>query len=348
MWYNNKDAKGKRLSVKMPQTPSVIDSISEGYRSVHRRPLLLLLPILLNLYLWFGVQISFSPLLNTLVDLLQREQRAAGETAAAEQVEQLRQAAGWDMQPALAALNFIPRLSLNQVEASQSAAALGLPMVRPVLPALSAGRPTVVVGSVGGALLALLLVNLVALGLSAPFLTRMAEAVRDDRAGLAQWLRRTWRALLAIAGYVGIVAGVALALGLPFLLLVSVLAALSQGLALMTLFILFIAWFWGSVYIGFTPEAIAVSGIGPLRALRASFEIVRQNILATLGFLALSYIIGVGSGVIWLMLQSSFASAGLVVGAVGSAYIGSGLLAARMAFYRERLRRWQATVGARS
>lgn len=347
MWYNNKDAKGKRLSVNMPQTPSVIDTLSEGYRSVHRRPLLLLLPILLNLYLWFGVQISFGPLLNTLVDLMQSQQRMAGENTAAEQIEQLRQAAGWDMQPTLAALNFIPRLTLNQVDASQSAGALGMPMVRPVLPVLSAGRPTLVIGSVGGALLTLLLVNLVALGLSAPFLTRLAEAVRGDQTSLAQWLRRAWRALLAITGYAAIVVGVVLAVGLPFFLLVSVMVVLSPALALMALFVLFMVWFWGNIYIGFTPEAIAVSGIGPLKALRASFEIVRQNILATLGFLALSYIIGVGSGVIWLMLQNTFASAGLIIGSVGSAYIGSGLLAARMAFYRERLRRWQATVGAR-
>lgn len=348
MWYNNKDAKGKRLSVNMPQTPSVIETLSEGYRSVNRRPLLLLLPILLNLYLWFGVQISFGPLLNTLVDLIQEQPRAVGASAMAEQIEQLRQVAQWDMQPALVALNFIPRLTMNEVDASRTTGLLGLPMMRPVLPVLSPGRPTIVVDSVWGALLTLLLVNSATLALSAPFLTRLAEAVRGDRAPLGQWLRRTSRALLAIAGYIGIAGGVVVALGLPFILLVSVMAALSPALAVMALFILFTVWFWGSIYIGFAPEAIAVSGIGPLRALRASYEIVRQNILATLGFLALSYIIAVGTGVIWLMLQSSFATAGLIIGIVGSAYIGSGLLAARMAFYRERLRRWQTNVGRRS
>ena len=43
---------------------------------------------------------------------------------------------------------------------------------------------------------------------------------------------------------------------------------------------------------------------------------------------------------IWYRLVGS--TAGLIVAIVGSAYIGSGLLAARMAFFRERLRRWQS------
>jgi len=44
--------------------------------------------------------------------------------------------------------------------------------------------------------------------------------------------------------------------------------------------------------------------------------------------------------VIWYRLVGS--TVGLIVAMVGSAYIGSGLLAARMVFFRERLRRWQS------
>jgi hypothetical protein len=98
--------------------------------------------------------------------------------------------------------------------------------------------------------------------------------------------------------------------------------------------------------LGFAREAIVVSGVGPLWALHASFNIVRRNLMGTLGFLALSWLIAVGSGVLWLNLAQR-STIGLIVAIVGSAYLGSGLLAARMAFYRERLRRWQNTVTRR-
>lgn len=328
------------MSVNTPQTLSVIDTLSEGYRSVNRRPLLLLVPVLVNLYLWFGVQLSFGPLISGAVDLLQAQQRAAGADTQVEQIEQVRSWAGVNTLPLVMPLNYIPLLSPTQVGSGAS--------VQPVYAPLDPQRSIIELRDLGGALLALLLVNLIALTLSAPFLTRLAEAVRSDRASPRQWLRRAGRAWLALLGYAGVLLGAIIVLGVPMLFLIALMGAVSTALALMGVAVLSIVWFWAGIYIGFAPEAISVSGIGPLRALRASFQIVRQNFFGTLGFLLLSYIIGVGSGVVWLTLQTMFATTGLLVGIVGSAYIGSGLLAARMAFYRERLRRWQATAGLRS
>ncbi|GAB4192706.1 MAG: hypothetical protein OHK0022_07030 [Roseiflexaceae bacterium] len=340
--------KGQTLSVNTPQTLSVIDTLSEGYRSVNRRPLLLLVPVLLNLYLWFGVQLSFGPMITNLVDLFQGQQRAAGAEAQVEQVEQLREWANLNMLmvPRLLPLNYIPQHSLTQVGSGSSVDG-GAPAVQEVYAPLDPQRRVIVAGNIGWVLLALVVANLVALTLSAAFLTRLAEAVRGDHANPRQWMRRFGRAWLALLGYFGVMVGVIIVLGLPLLFLITLMGALSTPLALMGVAVAGIVGFWAWFYINLAPEAIVVSGIGPLRALRASFQIVRQNFFGTLGFLLLSYIIGVGSGVVWLTLQTMFATTGLVVGIVGSAYIGSGLLAARMAFYRERLRRWQATAGLR-
>jgi len=91
------------------------------------------------------------------------------------------------------------------------------------------------------------------------------------------------------------------------------------------------------IYVGFANEAIVMSRVGPLRALRASFELVRRNLWGVVGFLLLSLLITRGTEVIWEMLGTSMI--GGVAAALGSAYIGVGLAAARMAFYRERVRR---------
>jgi hypothetical protein len=221
---------------------------------------------------------------------------------------------------------------------------IGFPIVRPVPRQIEPGRNDMIeVENLPGALLAFLLLNALALLLSAMFLTQLAEAVRRDRVAPAAGLRRAWRAALAILGCAAALVGIGLALGLPFLFLFGLLFYFSQPLGLFLFVLLLILLFWINIYLSFANEAIVISGIGPLRALHASFNIVRRNFWSTLGFRALTYIITIGSGVIWLNLAQS-SIVGLIVASVGSAYLGSGLLAARMAFYRERLRRWQGAV----
>src|SRR5207248_10596490 len=45
----------------------VIETLSAGYAAVHRQPWVLLLPILLNLFLWLGPHVSYSPLVGPIV-----------------------------------------------------------------------------------------------------------------------------------------------------------------------------------------------------------------------------------------------------------------------------------------
>jgi hypothetical protein len=68
--------------------------------------------------------------------------------------------------------------------------------------------------------------------------------------------------------------------------------------------------------------------------VRRSFALVRRNFFASVGLLLLIWLIGLGLGLLWDQLSSS--PVGLIIASVGSAYIGAGLAAARMVFYRER------------
>src|SRR5262245_22982210 len=70
IWYNVWVAGEEALTIKKPQTVSLIDTISEGFIAVNRRPWLILLPILVNLYVWFGSQLSFAPLLTDLATIM--------------------------------------------------------------------------------------------------------------------------------------------------------------------------------------------------------------------------------------------------------------------------------------
>lgn len=334
------------MTVNKPQKSTLIDTITEGYAAVNRRPWLVLVPLLLNAYLWFGAQLSFGPLINDLHSIFQQLQSGAPDQdqLQTQYTDQLIALGQVDMRQPIAILNFIPTLTLNTINSVETEdGSSGFPIVQPVPRLIDQARTdTIQAGSVFGALLAFVLLNTIALPLSAAFMTQLAEAVRGDPLAPRTGLRRAIRATLAILGYIGVFGGVALALGVPFLFLASLMIFFSPTLGLLLLSVLTVVWFWVRIYVGFAPEAIVMSGIGPLQALKASFNIVRRNFWGTLGFLAISYLIAIGSGVLWMSLVNS--TFGLIVAMVGSAYLGSGLLAARMAFYRERLRRWQNAI----
>jgi hypothetical protein len=330
------------LTVNKPQTTSLIDTISEGYAAINRRPWLMLLPLMLNLYIWFGTQLSFAPLLVDLSTLFRLRATPVEQADAAE--EQMRRIGALDMRQPIAWLNFIPTMTMYEISSTAAdGTPTGLSFVREVPPPLAPERNTIKVYDLGGAILAFVLLNILALPLSAIFLTQLASAVRGDRAALPISAQRAWRAMLALLGKVGVLLGVGLALGLPFAFLLLLLMFFSQALGLFLLGIMWLVLVLIGIYLGFANEAIVVSGVGPLRALHTSFNIVRRNFLGTLALLALSWLISAGSGVLWLNLAQG-STVGLIVAIVGSAYLGSGLLAARMAFYRDRLRRWQNAV----
>jgi hypothetical protein len=329
------------LTITKPQNATLIDSLSEGYAAINRRPWLLLVPILLNLYLWFGAPLSLGPLISDVVGTLRRAQPPATEQGDMQALyDQLLSRGGTDLREQMAILNAIPTLRLRLIGSIDEGDGLGLPTAPEVLPVVDTNRgDTIQVSTFGGALLAFVVINALALAISSIFLAQLGAAVQREWPGTAG-LRRALRIGLSLLGSIGAILGVALALGLPMLFFAALLLLFNQTLGLLAVELLIAIAIWIGIYVGFYPEAIVMSGMGPLRAIYASFNTVRRNFWATLGFLAISLVISLGSDVIWTRLVGS--TAGLVVAIVGSAYIGSGLLAARMAFFRERLRRWQS------
>jgi hypothetical protein len=305
----------------MQQTRTLIDTLSDGYRTVNRRPLLALLPVALNLYLWFGAQISFAPLIDTTVGLLERMQ-PADQPADPSALESMRSLGQIDMRYTLAVLNALPELP--------TAWLIGL----------AGSSEPIQVGSLAGAALTFVLVNGLALGLSALFLTWLAQVLRGEATAPLATLRHAGRAALSMLGTAGIFAVVGIALLLPFIVFSIILMALSQSLGLFMMSLIVPLVFWAWIYLGFANEAITVGGLGPLHAIQVSFTIVRRHFWGTVGLLLLAFVIWNGFAALWNSLTGSIIGVALAI--VGSAYIGCGLQAARMIFIQDRLPRWQA------
>ncbi|MGC9041878.1 MAG: hypothetical protein ACP5MJ_20500, partial [Roseiflexus sp.] len=309
----------------MQQSASIIDTLSEGYRAIHRRPAALLLVFAFNLALLLTAPVSFAPLFDRFDGFLARLAGASTETTGDAQSQMsalLAELGQTDLRQALALMNVMPRFIV--------------PRFAPGALATNGADAVITIASVPAAALTFVLINLIVFPIGVLFLTLVGAAVRGEPA----WQRDLWRAMVrigaAVIGVMAILVAAFVLIGFPFALVAALLMAVNDVLGVLAFSLILVVMIWVQIYVGFANEAIVMSRVGPLRALRASFELVRRNLWGVVGFLLLSLLITRGTEVIWEMLGASMI--GGVAAALGSAYIGVGLAAARMAFYRERVR----------
>lgn len=295
---------------------SVIETLSAGYALLNRRPWVLLVPIVLDLYLLFGARLSFAPIFRLFRDRLATS--AAVLTTDPQQQERLVvELLNVDMRNALALLNFVPAVvpRLQSVEHIASTATI-----------YASSPPQIVAAGV--------LVNLVALLASSIFLGTIAESLATAPAPHASYLQRLVAACLRLSGYGIVLVGAICTFTLPLLMVLAIAYQLAPGLAIFLLFAGFSLWVWLWVYTGFAVEALLLGGRGPLRAILSSIQVVRHYFLGTLGLLALTIIILAGLRVVWNTLALNLP--GILLSILGHAYVSSGLVAARFVFYRDR------------
>lgn len=308
------------MTIAKPSTPTLIDTISEGYTALNRKIWVLIIPIALNLYLWLGTRLSLAPFLGLIRDKLSVV--ASFLTADPLQQEQLvvyMQNA--DMRMPLAWLNFVPVLPTAMLHNGTHTSS-NVFYVREMIE---------VFGSVVG-------INLLLLLVSSLFLMILTMGVVGESCRLGTFLKRLFRSSVCIVAMLLIVIGTIAFFVLPLVVMIALVLTRVPPIVVQVSFLLgFVLWFWVYLYTGFAIEAIVLAGDGPVKALRNSIKVVQRNMFGTFGLIVLSAIIANGLGIIWRFV--AFNSIGLVVAIAGSAYIGSGLAAARLSFYHERFMR---------
>ncbi|MGC9358865.1 MAG: hypothetical protein ACP5G7_00620 [Anaerolineae bacterium] len=301
---------------------NIIDTLTAGFDTVRRNPWLLLLPILLDVFLWLGPKLSIAPIVE--------------ETIVA--FEEMQQTLNID--PGLdAALSAMPEFDPTFLRETAGRANLLAGLVWGVLgvPSVAATRliaPTdhwIIELSGGCAALGLLALIIIAgLFLATLYLALAGRMVRGD----GEPLGKTIRALPRYALYIVMVL-------LPIVLVTAVAMGLSFLCGPFT-FLLLGAALWLGIYLYFAPEAITMSHAEPLEAVRNSMILLRTAFWPTLGFIVLCTVIGAGMSVIWQNLLTS--PLGIAVAIPVNAFVGTGLTAATFIYYRERLSLWHSLV----
>jgi len=307
----------------------VIDTISDGYRTLNRKPWLMAIPVLLDLYLWLGPHLTASPLFQRLSIFSAPPVGLPLEQAQA--LQQLQEAVA----KSASGFNLFTLLSPG---------ILGVPsMVGPgTLPAsLANGKPWAF--SVSSNLIFLGLFGLLVFAgllLGCFYLGLIAQAVRDGGLDVSRLLRRVWLYWARLLFFMALAMTTFFVLGMPLLLLLGLASLVSPHLASLLLGIAWVATLWVAFYLYFFVDALVVSEMGVFRAIWSSVMVIHHHFASSFGFIILSILIGLGLPLAWQLLLGS--PWGVPIAIVGNAYVGTGLIAASMIFYRDRYLRIQA------
>lgn len=303
----------------------VIDTLSLGYATINRRPWLLAVPILLDLFLWLGPRLSPAPVIQRVLE------RAAIPGGLSDEI-----------------LQSYAELQQSTVRAAEGFNLLSLLASNfPGLPSVMAGREgmSAVVHVANGSLVVglVILLGLVGSWLGSLYYTAVGRLVTGGALRPADMLGDTTRNWLRMVGLALAVITLALALGVPLALLAVAMLAVAPGALGFLASLAWVTLIWVEFYLFFAVDAIVISRAGPLQAVRNSFNVVRYNLGSSLGLIALIWIIMLGMPVVWgALLDNPITTA---VAILGGAYISTGVATASMLFYRERFAALATGVG---
>jgi len=315
---------------------SIIDALTAGFNVVARRLWLILIPVALDLFVWLGPKISIARLVRRLEPLLTPQASMNLSSADAYNLAMSREAL----------LKVGENLNLFSLLSNTF---LGMPNFMAVSPLqMTAAQPSL--GEVANGWVGLVLVIalvLFSVVIACFYLELMAQVVRSDGVDLASLPRRA----LSIAGRIMVLGLILLlivaVLILPISIFLTLVAFVSQGLAVMLLGLFSLMTFWGSIivaiYLFYFTDDLLINENGLLQAVWNSMLMVRRNFWSTVGLILLVNVLNAGLVLIWQRL--AFAPWGVAIAILGNAFVGSGLVAAVMVFYRRRYRKWQEELG---
>jgi len=290
----------------------VIDTLSEGFKAANRRLWIVAIPILFDLFLWLGPKATVGPRLATLVQSDFPAQYSSYEALIQQTV------AGFNLF-SLAAI-YLPSLVVRLDSAPLASLTSNL----------AVNSPTVF-------LLAAAAIVLAGLWLGCLYLGLIAQVVRDGQTDLRVLAGSVWRYWRRLIAFLIVVAGLFLLAAVPFGLAYLVVSSISPTAGDFVAFLVQIALIWAIVYLFFAVEALLLSDVGPVRAIRLSVRVITGNFWAAVSLIGLTFLISLGLPLAWQLIAAN--PAGLAVGIIGNAYIGTGVAAAAFLFYQERLER---------
>jgi hypothetical protein len=299
---------------KFPSPPGLIATFAAGFNSVASSITVIALPVLLDLFLWFGPRLSLRDYLQPLIDALPR---LYTNLAPAETLELAQQF--WT--------DFFTRFNLF-------AALRTFPVGTPSLlflempPQTPLGDPvTLQAGSFG------VILGLAFLLVLAGWLIGAAYFHWVSKVALNQPARPVWKSVTQTLWVSLVWTTVLFVAGLPALMLLGLSTVISPALGQVILFLTGLATLWLLIPFYFSAHGIFTFQMDALNAILNSLRMVRFTFPTTSFFLFLTVLLSFGLRFLWKTPPPD--SWWMLVGIVGHAFISTALLAASFIYYRD-------------
>lgn len=301
---------------KPDKAPGTIDLLGEAFALLGQRPHLILLPIVLDLFLWLGVGMPATAFTAHIGGWLHRFPSV--------DIRLIDDITGVGKSYNVIGLLGISTPSLME---HVSRGALSTPVNRLLL----TGLPWWSIPVLG------LIIAAIGLALGMLYLTILKYVAYRQAIPVRLLWRQTWINTRRMLGFVCAAALAVVLLMLPLVLFGSILLIVGINALPFVIFLMSLGVFWAFLMLFFAQYAIVDSSAGVFRAAYLSYNVTRRNPWSTAGFIIVYFIMVDGMPVALHVLLSS--AWGVLLAMIVNAYVASGTLIAAMLFYRERARR---------
>jgi hypothetical protein len=300
---------------KLPPPPGLIASLMAGFDSVANHIAVILPPVLLDLFLWLGPHLRLKEFLQPLID---RMPSLAGAFPSNFQDLATVQTVWTDMANQFNLFVILRTFPVGTTSLLSFNTAVLNPFGDPLT--LDAGPFS---GILGWAVL------LVFLG----WIIGAIYFYWVSRVALKSDVRSLWTSLKQ-AVYLSLIwTGLLFFFGLPALLVLSVLMAVSPVLGQVVLFVGAMILVWMVMPVFFSAHGIFTLQLNALRAILKSLHMVRFTLPNTALFLLMFFVVNQGLTFLWNTPPQT--SWWMLVGITGHAFVSTALLAASFVYYRD-------------
>ena len=308
-------------------------SLRDGFYAVSSHVWLILLPLLLDVFLWLGPRLSVGELLNPFFRIAFNQVRTALTSSSDVQRFTAYQSAFSEVLERFNLLSLVGKLQAFPVGVS-SLLAQTMPMETPL------GLHNVIqITSLPGSLVLGFLFTVIGWTIGGLYFRSVSGIVLGD-ASRARMISLSWAILQSLLLSFIWVLGLMIVV-LPVLMILTILTMLSPVLASGVILIALFFSFWVIVPLFFTPHGIFVRRQNAFYSIFSSWRMARFT-LPTSGLFVLSvFLLSTGLNYLWSVPTED--SWMLLVGIAGHAFITTALLAASFVYYRD-INVWLQTV----
>jgi hypothetical protein len=311
-----------RKSENTSALPGVIETIGNAFALLNKRPFLLVVPMILDLFLWLGYRLSVEPLTDAFIRW--SGSSASSDDASVHNLQKLGSTFNLFDILAIPTPSLVTGVGSDLVSNGATRAVATLPWW--TLP------PLIIVLAVVG----------LAVGVS--YLTLLSGLVRERQLSIPNLVRASAINTVNTIGFILLVVGVAFLLLFPIMLLSGILLAFGISIIPLTSVLLFLGYIWAYVLLYFAQDAVVVSNAGPARAIYLSYNVVRTHFWPCIGLIVVSIVIQIGTPLaLNVFMRSAF---GVPLAFLIRAYVLTGLAVAALLFYRDRARLIRAPKAA--